>query len=86
MDGAEAGSDDFVNDRVGVRGELSLEHTFRQLSLVLDADNMRTAFHGIILDDENLKNLSLEYLEQVLPPNIREALWPFIGDISEYPA
>ncbi len=84
LDGAEAGADDFVNDRVGVRGELSLEHTFRQLSLVLDADNMRTAFHGIILDDENLKNLSLEYLEQVLPPNIREALWPFIGDVSEY--
>ena len=84
LDGAEAGADEFVNDRVGVRGELSLEHTFRQLSLVLDADAMRTAFHGIVLDDENLKNLSLEYLEQVLPPNIREGRWPFIGDISEY--
>jgi hypothetical protein len=42
------------------------------------------AFHGIIMDDENLQSLSLEYLEQVLPPRIRERLWPFIGDISEY--
>jgi hypothetical protein len=83
LDGSEAGTDDFVNRQLDVRGELSLEHTFRQLSLVLDHQAVRMAFHGIILDDEELKSLSLEYLEQVLPAGIREKLWPFIGDIDE---
>ncbi len=84
LDGSEAGDDDFVGQRVDVRGELSLEHTFRQLSLVLDADAVKTAYHGIVRGDENLKSLSLEYLEQVLPPQVRERLWPFIGDVNEY--
>ena len=84
LDGSEAGDDDFVGKRVDVRGELSLEHTFRQLSLVLDPAAVKMAFHGIIMDDENLQSLALEYLEQVLPPEIRARLWPFIGDISEY--
>ena len=45
---------------------------------------IRTAFHGIVLDDDKLKSISLEYLEQVLPPDIRTRLWPFIGDLSEH--
>jgi hypothetical protein len=84
LDGDEAGVDDFVEQRVGVRGELSLEHTFRLLSLVLDPEPVRTAFHGVILDDDALKGISLEYLEQVMPPDILKKLWPFIGDISEH--
>ena len=84
LDEADTREEDFVGQRVGVRGELSLEHTFRQLSLVLDAEAVKMAFHGIVMDDENLKSLSLEYLEQILPADIRDRLWPFIGDISDY--
>lgn len=76
--------DDFVADRVYGRGELSLEHTFRLLSLVLDTQPIRTAFFGIVMDDDRLRGISLEYLEQVLPTHIRNRLWPFIGDISEH--
>ncbi len=76
--------DDFVSKRIGVRGELSLEHTFRLLTLVLEPDAVRAAFHGIVLDDEKLRSFSLEYLEQVLPADVRQKLWPFIGDVSEY--
>lgn len=76
--------DDFVVDRVYGRGELSLEHTFRLMSLVLEPDPIRTAFFGVILDDDRLQSISLEYLEQVLPGDIRKRLWPFIGDISEH--
>jgi len=83
LDGAEAGTDDFVEERVGVRGELSLEHTFRLLSLVLDSELVRTAYHGIVLSDEELESVSLEYLEQVLPSDIRDKLWPFIGDVTD---
>ena len=78
---AEA-DDGFVERRVGLRGELSLEHTFRLLSLVLDRDTVRAAYHGIILNDPELKSFALEYLEQVLPRNVRDRLWPFIGDLS----
>ncbi len=84
LDGDEAGADDFVEERVGVRGELSLEHTFRLLSLVLDHEAVRTAFHGVLLDDASLRGISLEYLEQVVPAEILRKLWPFIGDISEH--
>jgi hypothetical protein len=83
LDG-EPHEDDLVSNRLGVRGELSLEHTFRLLSLILEPEVVRAAFHGIILDDEKLKSFSLEYLEQVLPADVRKKLWPFIGDISEY--
>lgn len=76
--------DDFVSDRVYGRGELSLEHTFRLLSIVLEPEPIRTAFFGIVLEDDRLRGISLEYLEQVLPGEIRRKLWPFIGDISEH--
>jgi len=77
-------TDNFVKQHVGIRGELSLEHTFRLFALVLDPNHVRTTFHGIILNDEKLKSFALEYLEHVLPTDIRDRLWPFIGDISEY--
>jgi hypothetical protein len=77
-------ADELVTDRVYGRGELSLEHTFRLLSLVLDPDPIRTAFHGIVMGDHSLKSLSLEYLEQTLPGDVRDRLWPFIGDISDF--
>lgn len=83
-DMTEEDQDDLHGQRVTVRGSLSLEHTFRLLALVLDPQLVRTAFHGIILKDENLKSIALEYIEQVLPDDVRNKLWPFIGDISEH--
>jgi hypothetical protein len=74
--------DGFVESRIGLRGELSLEHTFRLLSLVLEHKTTRAAYHGIVLDDPELNSFALEYLEQVLPADIRDRLWPFIGDLS----
>jgi hypothetical protein len=83
LDGTEA-EDDLVSERVGMRGQLSLEHTFRLFSLVLDAQHVRSAFQGVIHRDEELRNFALEYLEHVLPADIRERLWPFIGDESAH--
>ncbi len=76
--------DDLVTERVEARGELSLEHAFRLLSLVLDPEAVRSAYQGILLGDESLRSLALEYLDQVLPDDVRERLWPFIGDLSDY--
>jgi ATP/ADP translocase len=74
--------DDFVEERVGLRGELSLEHTFRLLSLVLHPKSIQAAYRGIVLDDPEVKSFAQEYLEQVLPLDVRTRLWPFIGDLS----
>ena len=38
----------------------------------------------ILLADDHLKSFALEYLEQVLPAEIRRRLWVFIGDVSEH--
>lgn len=78
----DARPDPFVERRVGVRGELSLEHTFRLLSLVLDAEPIRAAYRALLSADGEARSFALEYLEQVLPPDVRDRLWPFIGDLS----
>ena len=50
------------------------------MSLVLPAEPLRIAFRGLHTDDQNLRGTALEYLEGVLPPDIRERLWPFLDD------
>jgi HEAT repeat protein len=74
--------DELVEVRATQRGELSLEHVFRLLSFVLDAEAIHAAWNGIMGDDTEVESLALEYLEQVLPGDIRERLWPFIGDLT----
>jgi hypothetical protein len=77
-------NDGLVETRIGTRCDLSLEHTFRMLTLVLDPEPVAAALHGIILEEEDLKSFALEYLESTLPSDISERLWLFIGDASEY--
>ena len=74
---------DLVSGRAQHRGQLSLKHTFRLLSLILDPDAVRAAYQGIVSDDDRLSSLALEYLEQVLPKDVKDRLWPFIGDMTE---
>ncbi len=74
---------DLVARHAEARGDLSLKHTFRLLSLVLDPDAVRAAYQGITSEDDRLLSLALEYLEQILPKDIRERLWPVIGDLTE---
>ena len=76
--------DGLVMARVDKRVERILEHTFRMLSLVLDAEHVRAAYRGIKLADPKLRNFALEYLERMLPADIRGHLWLFIGDVSEW--
>ena len=83
LDEHESADDRLVAQRVDLRGALSLEHTFRLLTLVLEPEAVRAAFHGVVLDDERLRSFALEYLERVLPDDIRRRLWPFIGDVSD---
>jgi hypothetical protein len=68
--------DEFVRDRAGQ----SLAHVFTLLSTVLPRDPLLISFRSLYTDDKTLQGTALEYLEGVLPPPIRERLWPFLED------
>lgn len=72
-------SDISVADRLlRDRSNKSLEHVFTLLSLVLPAQPLRVAFRGLHTDDPVLRGTALEYLESVLPAEVRDKLWPFL--------
>ena len=66
--------DEFLRDRTSQ----SLAHVFTLLSLILPAEPLRIAYRGLHSSDERLRGTALEYLEGVLPPGVRERLWPFL--------
>jgi hypothetical protein len=66
--------DGFLRDRAG----RSLEHAFTLLSLVLPREPLQIAFRGLQAEDPMLRGTALEYLESVLPPALRELLWPYL--------
>jgi hypothetical protein len=68
----------FVDDFVKDRASRSLAHVFTLLSLALPSEPLKIAFRGLHTDDAGLRGTALEYLEGVLPPAIRDVLWPFI--------
>ena len=68
--------DEFVRDSAGQ----SLAHVFTLLSLVLPREPLRIAFLGLHAADQQLQGTALEYLEGVLPPQVRDRLWPFLED------
>jgi hypothetical protein len=70
----------FVDDVLRDRTNRSIEHVFRLLSLVLPKEPLRIAFRGLHAGDASLRGIALEYLESVLPADVRETLWPYLED------
>jgi hypothetical protein len=77
-----------IEDRAGAdppghRGSAGLEHVFTVLGLVLPAEPLRIALHAVQTDDPELRGTALEYLESILPPDVRAQLWPVLeGDFA----
>jgi hypothetical protein len=69
-----------VDEFVRSRANQSLAHVFTLLALVLPAEPLQIALRGLHAEDQNLRGTALEYLESVLPPTVREPLWPFLED------
>jgi len=57
----------------------SLEHVFTILSLHLEREPLRMAFRALYHEDTRYRGTALEYLDTVLPSEIREILWPYLG-------
>ncbi len=62
------------------RADRSLEHVFTILALHLERETLRLAFKALHNEDESLRGTALEYLENVLPEEVRDAVWPFLGE------
>lgn len=60
------------------RGNASLAHVFTLLALVLPREPLERAVRGIQSGDRMQRGLALEYLESVLPSEVRVRLWPFL--------
>jgi hypothetical protein len=69
----------FVDEFLKDRADQSLAHVFTLLSIVLPAAPLQVSYRGLHTDDPILRGTALEYLEGVLPPDIRDRLWPFVG-------
>jgi hypothetical protein len=80
LDTVEADSRSFVDEFLKDRAGQSLAHAFTLLSLVLPTAPLQIAYRGLHTDDPSLRGTALEYLEGVLPPDIRDRLWPFLSD------
>jgi hypothetical protein len=65
-----------LRDRI----DRSLEHIFTLLALNLDRVSLRLAFKALHETDERLRGTALEYLETVLPDEVRDGVWPFLGE------
>ena len=62
------------------RIDYSMEHVFTLLSLTLDRDALMLSRQAVQSSDRNLRGTALEYLENVLPENVRRGLWPHFGE------
>ena len=81
IDDANAEDRSPLEDLVGDRASRALAHVFTLLGLILPAEPLRIAYRGLHTTDKSLRGTALEYLESVLPKDIRVRLWPFLeGD------
>jgi ATP:ADP antiporter, AAA family len=59
--------------------ERGLAHVFTLLSLAVDREPLQIAYWALLGADPALRGTALEYLENVLPDDVRRALWPHVG-------
>lgn len=81
-DPAGAGAADRI---VRERASRSMEHIFTLLSLVLAREPLQIAYRLLYSREPHLRGTALEYLESVLPRDVRDLLWPHLEDMRRGP-
>jgi len=64
------------------RQDVWLPRVFMFLELTLERDPLRLALSALRSDDTNLRGTAYEYLENVLPDEMRDALWPLMHEYA----
>jgi hypothetical protein len=70
--------DEVVQRVLARRSSAGLAHVFTLLGFALPAEPLRVALQAIDTGDRAMRATALEYLESVLPAEIRTRLWPFL--------
>lgn len=78
-DFAEDETDGAFGEILKARRDRSLEHLFNILSLALDRDTLRLSLQALQSEQDELRGTALEYLENVLPDDVRQGLWPYVA-------
>jgi AAA family ATP:ADP antiporter len=78
--------DELLRQVMRRRWPAQLEHVFNLLGLALAAEPLRIALQALHTEDRVLRGTALEYLESVLPSEVREALWPLLLAAGTAPA
>ena len=79
LDQVDGDDDEAVLHRVlEQRSATGLDHVFTLLGLTLPAEPLRLALQAVSTLDPALRGTALEYLESVLPEQVRVPLWPFL--------
>ena len=68
----------FLEETLRRRSNRSLEHVFTLLSLLLPEQPLLVAYKGILTEDRTLRGTALEYLDSVVPDDVRSSLWPLL--------
>ncbi len=50
--------------------------------MILEREPLKVAYRGLHASDEMLRGTALEYLDAILPAEVREAIWPLLGDVK----
>ena len=77
--GADGGFDNAESTLGDGGSTLSLDHVFTLLGLVLERDALQLALQALSSGDRHLRGTALEYLDNVLPEDLRRALWMHLG-------
>jgi len=75
---SETDPNSFLDEVLRERANKSLEHVFSLFATVLPRDPVKIAFRVLHTEDRALRGLAAEYLDSVLPANIRELLWAVV--------
>jgi hypothetical protein len=62
-----------------------LEHVFQLLCLHSEREPLCIAFRALYVQDDRFRGTALEYLSAVLPEDVRELLWPYLGEERPLP-
>jgi hypothetical protein len=79
LDGRDSSDPDaFLDEILRERADQTLEHVFSLFASVLPREAVKIAFRSLHTDDSALRGLAIEYLDSVLPDQVREGLWALI--------
>jgi hypothetical protein len=84
-DAGDSGGYDFLDDVLRERANRSLEHVFSLFAVVLPRDPLMAAFRALHQEDRMFRGLALEYLESVIPEEIRKRLWTVLEETPPPP-